>query len=158
MKNKLNKSFFSLALIAGIFASSSALSNIYMGANYALMDLSGKNQYSASALNLRLGKDWDDNFSAEIRLGFGLDDDNAVEQDITVGAYMKFGAQASENFVPYLLVGFTKVSDLATDNSVGLGADFNVSDFSTLSLEYMKHIEKNNINVSALSIGLKTNF
>lgn len=158
MKNKLNKSFFSLALIAGIFASSSALSNIYMGANYALMDLSGKNQYSASALNLRLGKDWDDNFSAEFRLGFGLDDDNGVEQDITVGAYMKYGAQASETFVPYLIYGFTKVKGLATDSSSGFGADYKVSDYSTLSLEYMNHIEKNGINVSAFSIGLKTSF
>lgn len=158
MKNKLNKSFFSLALIAGIFTSSSAMSSIYMGTSYSLMDLSGKNQYSASSLNLRVGKDWDDNFSAEARLGFGLDDDNGVEQDITYGGYVKYGAQASETFVPYLILGFTKVKGLATDSSTGFGADYKVSDYSTFSIEYMNHIEKNGINVSSFSLGLKTNF
>ena len=158
MKNKLCKSFFSLVLITGFFASCSAFSDVYIGTNYSFMDLSGKNEYSASSLNLIYGKEYDDNFSAELRLGFGLDDDNGMEQDITYGLYTKFGAQAAENFVPYLLIGITKISDLATDNTFGIGADFEVSDYSSISMEYIKHIEKNDINVSSLSLGIKTKF
>lgn len=102
---------------------------------------------SVTAIYGRIGTSWNENFSGELRVGFGIGDDtvnvSGTDVDLEInrffGAYIKVGAQVNEVFYLYAVLGFTRgeaeasVSGLSateseTDVSFGLGADFNVSE------------------------------
>ncbi len=163
-----------LAVSGGVLAGDS-----YYGANLASID-----HYSelgpvatVTAIYGRLGTSWNDNFSGELRAGFGIADDTVefLGKDVDLqlnhflGAYIKGGAHVNEVFYPYGIIGVTRGEAEAslpgfsetkseTDVSFGLGADFNVSDLLTVNLEYMNYYDNNSAEFSGFSIGFTSSF
>ena len=116
----------------------------------------------------RLGMYINQNFSGEVRAGFGLDDDG-VELDSMLGAYVRGGIPMSSVFFPYAIVGLTR-ADFSYDNgpfsgdddeiglSMGVGADFRIDQRMAINAEYMSYLDDDDADLDALSVGLAVNF
>ena len=116
----------------------------------------------------RFGMYINENFSGEVRAGFGLDDDG-VELDSLLGGYVRGGLALSDVFFPYAIVGLTR-ADYSYDNgafsdsddemglSMGIGADFNINERLEINAEYMNYIDDDDVELDALGVGLAVNF
>jgi len=164
-----------LAVSGTVFAD-----DIYYGANVAFIDYSEEGiatDASVTALYGRIGTSFNENFSAEARIGFGLTDDtvNLFGEDVDLeinnffGAYLKGGVQVSEVFYPYAIIGYTRgeveasvlgfsISESESDVSFGLGADLSIIDGVTVNLEYMSYFDKDGADLSGFSLGFISRF
>lgn len=121
----------------------------------------------------RLGTYFNENFSGEVRLGFGIKDDSYLGADVEMknfyGAYLRAGIPVTDGFYPYAIAGYTKakieVSDLGfsasdseSDVSYGFGADFAVSDDVDITVEYMKYLDKDGAEIDGIGLGFKARF
>lgn len=167
-------------LIASMGLSSAALANdMYFGGGFAATKYTETGIDEDASLNVLLGKfgtKFNDNFAAEARIGFGLGDDtiDVFGYDATVklknfyGVYLKAGIPVSDTFYPYAVLGYTRgeieasvmgftVSESESDTSFGLGADFNFDSF-TLNVEYLNYLDKDEAEISGISIGFSKSF
>jgi outer membrane immunogenic protein len=163
-----------LTVSGGVFAD-----DMYYGGNLAFIDYSesGVEDASVTALYGRVGTNWNENFSGELRVGLGIGDDtiNVLGTDVDfelnhfLGAYVKGGAQVNEVFYPYAILGFTRgeveasafgfsVSESETDVSFGLGADFTISESLTFNVEYMNYLDKDDAELSGFALGFSSAF
>lgn len=162
-----------LAVSGGVFAG-----DAYYGGNLAFIDYSEPGiDASVTAIYGRIGTNWNENFSGELRVGLGIGDDTVqlfgedvdIQLNNFIGAYVKGGAQVNEVFYPYAILGLTRgeaeasvpgfsVTESETDVSFGLGADFNVSESLTLNLEYMNYYDKDSAELSGFSLGFTSVF
>jgi opacity protein-like surface antigen len=177
-KNNFVRSITCGALLAAsgtVFAD-----DVYYGANVAFIDYSEEGiatDASVTALYGRVGTSFNENFSAEARIGFGLTDDTVafLGEDVDIqlnnffGAYFKGGARLTEVFYPYAIIGYTRgemeasvfgasISESESDVSFGLGADFTVTDGMTFNLEYMNYFDKDGAELSGFSLGFISRF
>ena len=86
---------------------------------------------SINALNVRLGKNYTEYFSAEMRLGLGLGDDPVkvdgeefdanLEMREMYGVYPRGGIQVDELFYPYVIVGYRQAK--LEGSVIGFGID-----------------------------------
>jgi opacity protein-like surface antigen len=134
---------------------------------------------SINALNLRLGKSYTENFSAEIRLGLGLGDNALEVDDMATGAHLEMreiygiyargGMQLEERFYPYVIVGYSQAKleasaiGIEVDGdfggiSYGLGIDMDINSGVKASVEYMSYFDTVGIEVAGFSIGLSKLF
>lgn len=153
----------------------------YYGGNLSFLDYSEEGiseDPSLTAIYGRLGTNFNENFSGEFRVGFGVGDDSInvlgtdadVELDSLFGAYLRGGIPVSENFFPYVVLGYSRgeitasvsgvgsESESETDASFGLGADINVSSNLTINLEYMNYFDKDGAEINGFSVGLASKF
>ncbi len=153
----------------------------YFGGNFSLLDYSEQgvsDDASLTAIYGRLGTNFNDNFSGELRVGLGIGDDSVefddlnadVELDNMYGAYVRGGVPVSESFFPYIVFGYTRgevtasvsgfgsVSESESDISFGLGSDINISQNLSFNLEYMNYLDKDGGEISGFSIGLVGKF
>jgi len=167
-------------LIASMGISSVALANdMYFGGGFAATKYSETGIDEDASLNVLLGKlgtKFNDNFAAEVRVGFGLGDDtvDVFGYDVTIklknfyGVYLKAGVPVNETFYPYAVLGYTRgeleasvmgftVSESESYTSFGLGADFNFEGF-TLNVEYLNYLDKDEAEISGVSIGFSKSF
>ena len=125
-----------------------------------------------------MGTTFNENFSGEIRLGFGVGDDSVdvlgfdadIELDNLFGAYFRGGIPVTGSFFPYAVIGYTRSkltafissfgskSDSGTDLSFGLGADINVSKNIIINVEYMNYFDKDGTEIDGFSIGIASKF
>ena len=177
------KNNFVRSITCGAFLVASATvfaDDVYYGANVAFIDYSEEGiatDASVTALYGRVGTSFNENFSAEARIGFGLTDDrvsvlgNDVDVDLNnlFGAYLKGGAQVTEMFYPYAVIGYTRgeieasvlgfsISESESDLSFGVGADVTVSEGMTFNLEYMNYYDKDGVELSGFSVGFISAF
>ncbi|WP_347331734.1 porin family protein [Marinimicrobium locisalis] len=166
----------------GLFSLASGVANAegnYFGGNISSLDYT-EDWVDASLTTAygRLGTHFNENFSGELRVGFGIGEDSAdfgggeldVELDSLYGAYVRGGIPVSENFFPYVVVGYTRVeatlsvsgfgdfSESDTDASYGIGADLNVSQNITLNAEYMNYYDSDGAEISGFAIGIASSF
>ena len=80
-----------------------------------------------------------------------------------MGVYLKVGCQLSESIYPYFKVGKTDATlkslgqkDSEQDTSIGFGFDFNQSDSTSFTVEYIRYMEFEGLNVSGFSVGFTT--
>jgi opacity protein-like surface antigen len=136
----------------------------------------------------RLGNNINENFSIEGRLGFGLSDDTitatdgvdtaslSIELDTLIGVYGVGHIMLNESSSIYGLVGFTKVDgtvSASTSGSVtgsgsssedesglsyGVGADIGVGKNLALNIEYIEYLNESELDLKAISLGIKINF
>lgn len=131
-------------------------------------------------LDGRLGMHFNEIFSGEIRAGFGINDDTVnfdlnsqiiYEMKNYYGAYFRVGVPAVDSFYPYVIVGHTRgkvkmelvgspanATESMSDVSYGLGSDFALSDDFDLTVEYMKYLDKDGVEVDGVSLGFKASF
>jgi opacity protein-like surface antigen len=151
----------------------------YAGGSIAFVDYSEEGISDASLMMLagRLGTKFNENFSGEIRLGFGVGDDSVnvsgtdvdIELDSMFGAYVRGGLQAADSFYPYVALGYTRgevtasvpgfsTSESESDISFGFGADVDINKKLTLNIEYMNYFDKDGTEVDGFSFGVVTKF
>lgn len=181
MLNKLVQAVAIVGLTGSVVLPAVAENQYYGGLGVAFLEYSEdgvSDDASLNAINGTLGVNFNENFSGEIRAGFGVGDDSVnilgtnvdVELDTFFGAYVRGGIPAAEAFFPYVVLGYTRgevtasapgfgsSSESESDVSFGLGADVNVSETLTINAEYMNYLDKDGAEVSGFTIGFKTSF
>ena len=127
--------------------------------------------------NARLGTALSEHVSVEARLGFGLMDDTInvmgvdvdVQMNYMIGAYGRFGFNATDDIYPYALVGYTRgqieasaggftAKSSESDVSFGAGDDFKVNERVKVSAEYVSYLDKDGAEVSGPSISALIKF
>jgi outer membrane autotransporter protein len=148
----------------------------YVGAEYTMLTISpdGGPDFDLSALGVRGGYYFNQYFSVEGRLAFGISDDSMTETDpilgtatLTVSLDHSLGVYAvghiplTEQFQLYGLVGLTQFSgkidasisggpsgSLSSDDnglSFGVGAEFDMTKNLSLGVEYVSYITDGDI-------------
>ena len=142
--------------------------------------------FSPTGLIFRLGNNINENFSVEGRLGLGLSDDTitasdgittasvSIELDTLIGVYGVGHVMLSESSSIYGLIGFTKVdgtidasasgvgsvsvSDDESGLSFGVGTDIGLSNNLALNIEYIQYLNETDMDLNAISVGVKFSF
>lgn len=131
-------------------------------------------------LSARLGTFLTDNLSAEVRIGTGVKDHSeydstlatkfTVEADQLIGAYLRGGVFVSPSVYPYVIVGYSQLdytvsidglgsmSDDESGTSLGLGIEFFVGKNLGLTLEAMRLLDEEDIELDAITLGLSARF
>ena len=176
---KIKSSVLALSLATLLGTQTTMAENPYWGLGL------GFNQYEEDGLRddanlngvyVRLGTHLNDYVSGEIRAGLGGDDEIDVfgyDVDLDLkhhyGAYVRGGFYATPRFYPYAIAGVTRakfeasigdfsVDESVTDFSYGLGADFDLTDRTSLNFEYMQYLDKDNVDFDGFNIGMSWHF
>jgi len=128
---------------------------------------------------VRAGKHYTENFSAEVRLGVGLGDDEYQFDGLDTGlklsirefygAYLRGGVQVAERFYPYAVVGYSQATFELGDESFsvhenfggvsyGAGVDVGVKQDLSANIEYMHYFDTVGIELTGFSVGLTKSF
>ncbi|MEY1662468.1 porin family protein [Isoalcanivorax beigongshangi] len=162
-----------LLISAGLVAAPVAMANQegYVGLNVSEVEIDGGGSGSNPkpiALTVRAGAQMNDFLAAEVRLGFGVNDDKVngvkVELENTMGAYVRGILPLNERFGVYVLGGVTRakvkasgfgVSDSESETKVayGLGADFSLTPEMFVNIEYARLLDGSDFDLDALSVG-----
>jgi opacity protein-like surface antigen len=168
---------FCISILCGV---AQAQTN-YFGGSAAFLDYSEdgiSEEASLTAIYGRLGTNFNDNFSGEIRAGIGVGDDTVdvlgtdvnVELDHMFGAYVRGGIQVGQAVFPYVIVGYTRgkgtvsasgfgsESETESDASFGLGVDGHLTENLVVNVEYMNYFDKDSAEIDGFSIGLAAYF
>lgn len=161
--------------LAALTCGSQALAENYIGGNISAVKADFENASDAKLVALygRLGTEFSENFSGEVRLGTGIDDDkvNGVKVDLDhfYGAYVRGGIPVTENFFPYAVVGITRAElkykgfgrsekDSGSDISFGVGTDINLTPELSLNVEYMNYYDKHDVAIDGFAVGATYRF
>ncbi len=152
--------------------------DLYFGGNFAFVtyDESGIGDASLNAISGRVGARFDENFSGEIRVGFGIGDDSVdvfgTNVDLSlknfIGVYGRAGMPVTPSIFPYVVLGYTRgkaeadiegfgsTSESESDVSFGIGADFDVdiAEDMKINIEYMNYLDKGGTEIDGFSIGV----
>jgi opacity protein-like surface antigen len=182
MKNKLALSAVSAALLLSSHqAVAFDTGTGYVGAQYAMATYSesGIPDFDTPLLMIRGGYFFNKYFSLEGRLGFGIGDDTqnvfgfdvTLELDNMYGVYGVGHLPVSERVDLYGLVGYSKGEGTLTisgipgsdsgdesDLSLGVGADFLLTDAFSINIEYTSYISKSEFDIDALALGVNYYF
>lgn len=143
-------------------------------------------EFSPTGLVGRAGSNLNRYFSIEGRLGLGLSDDTvtvtqaatsasvSVELDTLIGVYGVGHVPLGKSSSVYALIGLTQIdttasasvtdigsaslSDDESDFSYGIGADIGILYNLWVNVEYVQYIDKTDIDVNAIALGLKFGF
>lgn len=153
----------------------------YVGAGYSKMRYDDEDpdtdvQVEPEAATVRLGVEANDVFGIEARggTGFSSDTENGVEVDLDhlYGGYVKLSAP-TEAVRPYVIGGYTKTKttykasfgpftgterETEEDESWGAGVDVGLGEDVALNLEYMRYLDKDNFELSGVTIGIRSAF
>jgi opacity protein-like surface antigen len=153
----------------------------YFGGNFAFIEYSEEGlsgDASLTALYGRLGTNFSENFSGELRVGLGVGDDslNVLGTDVDLslehmlGLYIRGGVPLGESVFPYAVIGYTRgkfelsasglgsASASESDVSFGLGTDFKLNEGLSVNVEYMNYIDKDGGELSGFALGFTSNF
>ena len=161
--------------VAALTCGGHAMAAHYVGGNLAAVqaDFDRVGDADLVALYGRLGTEFSENFSGEIRVGTGIDDDRVngvkVELDHFYGAYVRGGIPLGDVFFPYAVVGLTRAElqlsnrlfsskESGTDVYFGLGTDIHLSSNVDLNVEYMNYYDKNDVAVDGFAVGMTYRF
>lgn len=161
--------------VAALSFGSQAMAEHYVGGNISAykVDIDGVDNANLVALYGRLGTEFTENFSGEIRVGTGIDDDKIgpvkVELNHFYGAYVRGTIPIADAFYPYAVVGFTRTElevkvpgfsekDSGSDVSFGVGADIRLTSNTDLNLEYMNYYDKDEVSLDGFSLGFTYRF
>lgn len=165
-----------LVVILGVLLSTSAVSDEYYfggGVEFlALCDKFASEEALISTIYGAFGNKYNDYLSLEARAGIGITDDDIQILGVDVnrklksyyGVYFKGTIPVSDNFIPYVLVGYSggehevsidNYSDTSFESSFsyGAGLGYRFGDFS-LNFEYMSYFDLDAAEVSGFGINL----
>jgi outer membrane immunogenic protein len=156
----------------------------YASFDFSFEDVS--EDFSPTGLIGRAGSNINQYFSIEGRLGFGLSDDTvsvsdgvttasvSIELDTLIGAYGVGHVPLGKSSSIYALVGLTQVdatasaaltgsgsasfSDDESDLSYGIGADIGILYNLWINVEYVQYLDKSDLDLSAIALGIKFGF
>ncbi len=142
--------------------------------------------FSPTGIIGRAGSNLNQYFSIEGRLGLGLSDDTvtvtdattnasvSIELDTLIGLYGVGRVPLGKSSSIYAVIGVTQIDATASasltgigsaslsedesDFSYGIGADIGILYNLWVNVEYVQYIDKTDIDVSAIALGLKFGF
>ena len=186
---KLKKIILKMAMLIALGINSLAVAaadntgTTYAGVQYAITSYNeaGFDELNPTALIGRFGKNINDGFALEGRLGFGLQDDNlnylgvdvSLELDNLFGVYGVGHVNLSESSSLYGLIGVTQAelsvtasafgfsaskSESDSGLSLGVGANIGISNNAALNVEYMQYLSKSDYDLNAISFGVVFKF
>lgn len=149
----------------------------YYGGNFVFVRSSDDFSSDDASLKLivgRLGMEFSETISGELRAGFGVQNDTIEQQSIEVdldwkqllGGYVRGSFAASDSlFYPYVVLGYSQVElevsalgetvdDDETDFSYGIGGDLALGDTMKINLEYMNYFDKDGLQIDGFAFGL----
>jgi opacity protein-like surface antigen len=171
-----------LAIVLSFFgvlygSAANAANQTYFGVQYAQVE-EDELDLEPTAAVFRFGSMSDQGIGFEGRLGMGLSSDDRtvstifgdvdaeLEIDTLFGIYLLAEGRAGAASV-YGIIGYTQAdftlesealgideSDDESDLSYGFGANFGNSDKIRFNIEYMQYLDKNDVDASAISLGL----
>lgn len=168
--------------VAALTCGSQAMAEHYVGGNISAMKMDNGDSFKMAGLYGRLGSEFNEFFSGEIRLGTGIEKDSAfivdeknvihegkIEIDYFYGAYLRGTIPVTDYIYPYATLGFTNLQlefksptlreqDSSSDISYGLGVDIRLSTNSDFNLEYMNYYDKDDIEIDGFSLGFTYRF
>lgn len=121
-------------------------------------------------LDGKIGTYFNENFSGEFRLGLGVQDDTVFGEDVELenyyGAYIRAGIPVSDGFYPYAIAGYSNMkvgvsgggSDSESDFSYGVGADMAITNDVDFTVEYMRYLDKDGVEIDGIGLGFKFKF
>ena len=153
----------------------------YLGINYANISYNENSmaqEYHPTALIGRYGVNTTKYFSFEGRLGTVLSEDThqidltdvTVDLDYIFGLYGIGHINIMQSSSIYAVLGITQVeatisipglqstTDSESGFSYGIGTNISVTNTVQFNIEYMQYLDKSEVDLSALSVGLKFNF
>ena len=169
-QNKINLAILGAIIIlsAGLFYTSEAKADagFYAGVSYSQLDYSesGIDDLDFSTVGGLVGYNLSSSFAIEIRGAKGQSDDSlygiGVEIDKTMSVLGKFSLPNETNVTPYVIAGYSKgwlkadggFKGDESDFSYGIGAAFALTDQLSVSAEYASLIDKDDVEVAALSL------
>lgn len=153
----------------------------YFGFQYAQVE-EDELDLEPTAAVFRLGSMTDQGYGYELRLGTGLSSDDLsetlpffgdveleLEIDHLIGVYLlaegNLGTGSIYGIIGYSMIDYTlkaessvfgsdSESDDESDLSFGFGANFGRSDSVRFNIEYMQYLDKDDIDASAISLGV----
>ena len=149
----------------------------YYGVNTTFIGYSelGVPDFDFTALSITAGQSINDSLDAEVRMGFGTNDetltldgvDIAFGIDKFMGVYLKYASESSGTVSPYAILGYTHAllegsvlgvtaSASESDLSFGVGVDFGMGEETSLNIEYMNFIDTSTITADGISVGFRT--
>lgn len=175
-----------IALLAfGLAPAAAQAEGLYFGGNYSAFQFTDDSIddeiIKPDGVVLRLGIEPTRVFGLEARGGIGLQSDERefnggsleFELDELYGGYAKLGIPLGDAVTPYAIGGYTRVEGSASatvlgvtasgsetweDESWGGGLDVNLSESLALNLEYMRYLDKEDQELSAVSVGFRSAF
>jgi outer membrane immunogenic protein len=150
---------------------------MYWGVGYSWIDYSEdawNDEASLGALTGRLGYQYSDMISGEVRYSRGVRDDSfsgvQVDLDHMYGIYGKVNLLTDVDFSPYAILGYTQgeatgflagaasASQKEHGVSYGVGVDLCRDQPVCMQVEYMSYVDKDNFQASGMLVGLKVRF
>lgn len=188
----LQSNWLSAAVLAVLMAMGSSMAHSqmtipespwYLGGSLGWVGATGDgvdDDADIATLYGRAGMFLNPNFSAEVRLGTGLGDDDITDNvfdgdlalDYFYGVYARGGLPVTEMFYPYAIVGYTwgrfdlspfedvDLGGTTTEHDVsyGVGADFNLSPRFTINVEYLQWLDRTAGELDGFSLGISSRF
>lgn len=170
------KKILPICLLAFFSLTSNAQDARYYGGNATFINYSelGVPEIDLNAISIVAGQTINDNLAAEMRFGFGTNDESltvdGVNVDLSIdkfmGVYLKYASTTTGKVSPYAILGYTHakaeasalgvtVSASESDISFGVGVDFGLSEETSLNIEYMNFLDKSIVSVDGISVGFR---
>ena len=157
----------------------------YIGLNYSQYELdfnATSNTIKPTGVTLRAGAELNDMFGLEARIGTGIEDDTRssglgsveFELDRIYGGYAKLSVPVFEMLRPYAIGGYSNVrsrtsvraggvlvsrdTDSVDGGSYGIGVVVSLAAAIGLNVEYMRYLDKDDYELSAISVGIRSPF
>lgn len=174
------RTLLAICLVLPAFISSAHADDYYAGGTFLDVDYSetGFEDASLNALGGRIGRHFNENFSGEIRAGFGVGDNSvsviSTDVDLEInhffGAYVRGGFQLGPSAYPYAILGYTRgeveasisgfgsETESESDVSFGVGVDLQITENVYLNIEYMNYLDKDDAEVDGFLVGFSRRF
>ncbi|MDF1630285.1 MAG: porin family protein [Alcanivoracaceae bacterium] len=175
-------------LTAALLAASCSAANAagpFVGLNYSQyeLDIDAANEsLTPTGATVRAGAELSDIFALEVRAGTGLEADTRssglntaeFEMDRLYGGYFRMSVPIADVFRPYAILGYSesrgttsirsggvlvsRSTDTAGDESYGVGVDASLAGAIGFNVEYMRYLDKDDYDLNAISVGIRSAF
>lgn len=174
------KKILPICLLAFFSLTSNAQDAGYYGGNATFINYSefGIPDLDFNAISIVAGQTINDNLAAEIRFGFGTNDESLTMEGVNIdfsidkfmGVYLKYASTITGKVSPYAILGYTDAkaegsaegsagrvtaSASESDISFGVGVDFGLSEETSLNIEYMNFLDTSTISADGISVGFR---
>ncbi|MEE4186596.1 MAG: porin family protein [Gammaproteobacteria bacterium] len=165
-----SKSISVWALCAALLATSAVAETRddpwYVGPGFFLLDYTqdpNGRESSFNGANVRFGRFFTENLSAEARIGVGIGgEDSGFEAKNYQGAYARWGVSATQTLYPYGILGYSRAKAKGTGTesgfSYGFGVDFRLEDGIDINVEYLALLDTSDVELEGLLLSFTKSF
>ncbi len=174
-----------LAVLVATGCASAHAAGAFVGLNYSQYELdadAASESLTPTGATVRAGAEFNDLFALEVRAGTGIEADTRngglgtaeFELDRLYGGYFRLSVPVADLFRPYAIVGYSesrgttsirsggvlvsRSTDTVGDQSYGVGVDASLAGAIGVNVEYMRYLDKDDYDLNAISVGIRSGF